>query len=243
MSDLNDLKSQLPIAQIAQQLGTDPATAENAIDMVLPTLVGGLGANAQDPAGAASLERALVDHQDDLHANPDLSRIDTEDGEKIARHIFGDNTDEVVNRLGGASQGGQSLIQKLIPILAPIVLSWIASQLFKDRSGGQAAPAPQQQDAGGGLGDILGGILGGGGAGGGAGGGLGDIFGGGAGGGAGRGGASDVQMPDIFNQGGAGGQRRAPSQPSQPSQPAQQDGGLGGLLGGGLGDLLGGGRR
>lgn len=110
MNDLNSLKSQLPVAQIAQQLGVDAGTAEQAIDMVLPTLVGGLGANAQDPAGAASLERALADHNNGLFEHPSLDQIDTTDGEKITRHIFGDNTDEVMTRLGGASSGGQSLI-------------------------------------------------------------------------------------------------------------------------------------
>lgn len=247
MSDLHDLKAQLPIGQIAAQLGTDPATAEDAIDRLLPTLVGGIGANAQDPAGAQSLERALVDHRNGLYQHPDPQQIDTEDGSKIARNIFGDNTDEVVHRLGGNSKGGESIIAKLLPILAPIVLSWIASKMSGAQSGGSQGV---QAGGSGGIGDILGGLFGGGsggassgGASGGSGG-LGDLLGGLFGGGAGGSGAvgaggasgeSGVQLPDVFNQQAAGTtQRRQPAQP--------QGGGLGDL-GDLLGGLLGGGRR
>ena len=234
MSELSELKAQLPITTLAQQVGADPAETEEAIDLLLPALVGGIDANAQDPAGAASIERALGHHRNDLFAHPDPSGIDTEDGEKIVRHIFGGQTDEVVTRLGGSASGGSSLIQKLLPIIAPIVLSWLASQVLgKMGQGGGAEQMPQPTpEQGGGLGDILGGILGGG-------------FGGGtAHGGASRGGAdsSSVQMPDVFTREASQDTRRRGDAAPQESS-AQPGGELGDVLGGLLGGLLGGGRR
>ena len=160
MASLDDLLSQIPIDQIAQQLGVDQATAESAVKTALPTLVGGLGANAQDPAGAASL--------------------DTADGQKIVSNIFGGNTDQVASALGGVGGGGgNDLVKQLLPILAPIVLAYLAKQFT-----GGGAGAQTQASGGGGLGDLLGGILGGGGnSGGGIGGALGGILGGSGGGG------------------------------------------------------------
>ena len=59
MTDLNDLLSQIPMDQLARQLGVDDGTAEQAARQALPALLGGMQANAQDPAGATSLSRAV----------------------------------------------------------------------------------------------------------------------------------------------------------------------------------------
>ena len=105
-----------------------------------------------------------------------LGDVDTDDGEKIVDHVFGGNSEQVVQTLGGNLGGaGGGLVKQLLPILAPIVLSYVTQKM---RGGGQQT---QQADAGaGGLQDILGSILGGmGGAGGGqGGGGIMDILGG-----------------------------------------------------------------
>ncbi|SED63316.1 DUF937 domain-containing protein [Jiangella alba] len=173
--DIDDLLAQLPIDQIAASLGVDEDTAEQATRQALPALIGGMQANAQDADGAASLAKALDDHDDDLvGGGVDLGRVNTDDGEKIVSNVFGGNRDQVVNQLAGFNSkgGGSDLIGKLLPMLAPIVLSYLAGKV---KSGGSAAPS-QQASSGGGLADILGGLLGGGG-GSGSGGGLGDLLG------------------------------------------------------------------
>ena len=148
MSAYDDIASQLPIQQLAAQVGEDPAEVERAVHTILPALLGGLQANAADPGGAASLVQALGQHADDPL---DLSQVDTADGAKIAHHVFGDQTDAVINQLGGVS-GNSGLVSKLLPLLAPIVMAYLGKQL-----GQQGGPG-----AGGGvLGSILGSILGG----------------------------------------------------------------------------------
>jgi len=65
-SILDGLLSQLqgaPVEQIAQQLGTDPATAHSAIATALPMIVGALGHQAQQPGGAEALSQALQGQQ------------------------------------------------------------------------------------------------------------------------------------------------------------------------------------
>ena len=211
MSELEEIIADLPMADIAAKLGVDEATARSAVDQALPALLAGMGANATDPAGAASLEEAVAQHDPKLLlGGVNLGDVDEADGEKIVRNVFGGNTDQVVNALDTKSGGGiGALVVKLLPILAPIVLSFLAGKFQKT----QQAPDTQTQagggGGGGGIGDILGGLLGGGratGGGGSTGGdGLGGLLGGLLGGGA---------------SGGSGG----------------TGGGLGDILGGLLGD-------
>lgn len=137
MSEIQQLMAQLPVAQIARQAGVDEADARRAIQSVLPALVGGMQANAQDEAGAASLERALGQHAGALDARLG-GDVDPDDGERIVRNVFGGQTDQVAAALGGASGGGamSEIVRKILPIVAPIVLAWLAQRLFS--GGGQA---------------------------------------------------------------------------------------------------------
>ena len=172
MSPVDEILSQIPLRDLAAQLGTDEATAEQAARQALPALLGGMHANTDDPGGASSFARAVDQHSSSLiDGGVNLDEVDTDDGRKIVSHVFGANQDQVVNQLSLGGAGGSGLIGKLLPLLAPIVMSYLAKKL----GGGTAA------GGGGGLGDLLGGLLGGGGGqagAGGLGGGLGDLLGG-----------------------------------------------------------------
>jgi hypothetical protein len=177
MSAVDEIISQIPLSQLASQLGTDEQTAGAAVQQAIPALLGGMQANAQDPAGAASLAGALGNHSAGLiDGGVDLNQVDAGDGSKIVQNIFGGQSDQVAQTLGGSLGGNRSeLMQKLLPILAPIVMSYLVKRL-----GGGAAAGGAAGGAGGGLlGSILGGVLGGGdSAGGGSAGGIGDLLGG-----------------------------------------------------------------
>lgn len=164
MSNIASLLSQLPIDQLASQVGASEEETRQAVDTLIPALLGGLEANAADPVGAASLASALGDHDPSLLDEPSLDRIDTADGAKIVSNIFGAQEPEVVQRLGGSGALDSGLVRKLLPILAPIVLAWLARQLQDQVAGGGMSPDPAQgqpQGAQGGVGEILGQILGG----------------------------------------------------------------------------------
>jgi hypothetical protein len=230
MSEIDEILSQVPMDQVAAVLGVDQSEAEEVTRTAIPALLGGMQANAADPDGAASLLNAVEQH-DTTALGADLDQIDTQDGERIVHNVFGEQTPEVMARLGGATPGeGSSLIQKLLPIIAPIVMAYLAKKLQGATGGGTTAAA---DDPMGGLGGMLGG------AGGAGAGGLGDVLGGMLGGGAtGSGGSAQGGIGDILGQvlGGAGGAQ------TQPGTPTGQ-GGIGDLLGGVLGGLLGGGKH
>lgn len=188
MTAVDDLLGQLPMGELANKLGVDEATAEQAAKTALPTLLAGLQANAEDPAGAQSLESALAQHQDSslLDGGVSLDQVDEADGEKIVGNVFGDNKSQVVNALSNATGGGDgqsSIISKLLPMLAPIVMAYLAKQFMNKGQSGEGS------GDGGGLAGMLGGLLGGGGSGGGGGlgGMLGGLLGGGGSGGGGGG--------------------------------------------------------
>ena len=198
MSAIDDIVARLPMSSLASQVGSDPQTTETAVRQVLPALLGGLHANAQDPAGASSLAGALGQHSPDLvDGGVDLGQVDTGEGSKIVSNIFGGQTDQVAQTLGGSLGGQTGLVQKLLPILAPIVLSYLTQRL-----GGQAQAGQGAQ--GGGLADVLGGLLGGQGSTSGAGG-LGGLLGGLLGGG--QAGGSNSGLGDVLG-GLLGGGRR-----------------------------------
>lgn len=182
MSDLNSFLNSLPIDQLAQRVGASPEETQRALNDLLPSLLGGMQANAQTEHGAASLSSALDQHVDGAKSVDD---VDPEDGAKIAQHIFGDEQDAVVAKVADHSGSDKTLIQKLLPVVAPLVLAWLASRFTQKKKEEAQAPemptqqAPQQesQSNGGILGDLLGDILGGGNKNASSGGGIGDILG------------------------------------------------------------------
>ncbi len=178
MSQLDELLGQIPMSQLAQQVGASEQEVSQATESILPALFGGLQSNTADPAGAQSLLEALGQHSGGgLFDGPlDVGQVDAADGDKIVSHVFGDNREQVVNQLGGLGGAGGGLISKLLPLLAPIVMSFLAKKLGGALPGGlgdilgggqgQGSPQPTpqqsaQQDPMGGLGDLLGSILGG----------------------------------------------------------------------------------
>ena len=164
MSDIQELLGQIPVQQIASLLGTDTASAQAAVEAAVPTLLAGMQNNVQAPDGAAALESELARHRNGLaDGGVDPSQVDTQDGEKIVGHVFGGQQDQVANQLAGTTNlggVGGDLVRKLLPILAPIVMSYLAKKVL---GGGQGSGEQASPTGGGGidLGSILGGILGG----------------------------------------------------------------------------------
>ncbi len=157
--DFNALLKQVPLQEVASRLGVDQVTAQDAVSKALPGILGGLATNAQSEEGANALENALQSHRRDVTK---LDDVDVEDGEKIVNHALGGKRKDVV---AAVSDGNDDLVSQILPVLAPIVMAFLAKNLGDKRTSG----------GGGGISDILGSILGGGS--GGLGGILGSIFG------------------------------------------------------------------
>ena len=172
MVDLDDLFAQIPVQDIANKLGADQGEVANAIQTLVPALVGGVAENVQaQEIDSTELESAVAQKGASglLEGGVSVDQVDENEGDRIVANIFGgNNSDAVASALAGTGvAGGGSLIKKLLPILAPIVLAYIGKQ-FSQRSAAGAGAQAQAAPSGGGLGDVLGSILGGAGGGGGS---------------------------------------------------------------------------
>ena len=159
MSGLEDLLSQIPTSDIASKIGVDEGEVNQAVQLLVPFLVGGLQQSAQDPDHASNIESAADNHAASglLDGGVSLDHVDEADGQQAIAKIFGGNdVTQVANALAGGGGGNSDLLKQLLPILAPIVLAYIGKQM-----GQKNAPATEAAGSGGGLNDVLGSILGG----------------------------------------------------------------------------------
>ena len=163
MTNLDGVLDLIPISDIAKQFGISEDVAEAAVKQIIPTIVGGMAANAKDSSGAASLEKALTKHTSTSGKKVSVKDIDTADGEKIVNNVFGAKKSEVAAAVADSSSGDvtKELIAKLLPVVAPIVIAFIAQQFLGQKTAAPAAEEPKAAPASsGGIGDLLGGLLG-----------------------------------------------------------------------------------
>lgn len=132
---LNMLAGQLDaqtVSQISAQLGADDQTTQQAINTALPMLMGALGRNAADPAGAQSLDSALQRGHDGSILN-NLAGVVTrpetqQDGQAILRHVLGPKQNTVQTGIAQATGLDAGSTGQLLSMLAPVVLGLLGQQ-------------------------------------------------------------------------------------------------------------------
>lgn len=149
-----------PMEQISSQLGVGQAQTAGAVSAALPLLLGALGRNASQPQGAEALFGAL---QNDFSGTGDLggllgavlggSQSRQTNGAGILGHVFGGQQPRAEAGLGQATGLGSDKAGQLMKILAPIVLAFLARQMFQNKGSGALA----QQDP---TAQLLGSVLG-----------------------------------------------------------------------------------
>ena len=162
------------LQQVSQQLGLDSSQTTQAVGSALPLLLGALGQNASEPQGAQSLLNAL--QRDHLGGGSggggfDLGGIlgavmggggsGATDGAGILGHVFGGQQPQAAELLAQKTGLDSGTTGKLLAILAPIVMSFLAQRFAQQGNAGELSSAlgRETQHAGGGLGSLLGGAL------------------------------------------------------------------------------------
>jgi hypothetical protein len=172
------------VSQIAQQVGIDPNTAQQAITASLPVVLGGMANHANDPSGAAAIHDEADNHMGLLGGLDNLipgggggggllgglaSAMGTGGLGGILGNVLGGNRTTVQDGVSKASGLDPQKAKTLMMILVPIVLAAIAhhkktAALQPDNVGpslqnearNAQAQAEQQQPH---LGGLLGGIM------------------------------------------------------------------------------------
>jgi hypothetical protein len=170
------------VSQISDHIGAEPQQTASAASGIFATLLGGLANNASTESGLSSLGNAL-DRDHDGSMIDDLMGMvggmiqgnqasNATNGAGILGHILGgdqqENAAQQISQSSGLSMGQ---VMKLMPILAPIVMSVLGkarSQGGLDLGSignilmGSAQNASQQGGMSDLIGSVLGGVLGGG---------------------------------------------------------------------------------
>jgi hypothetical protein len=127
---MQQLGSQQSLGQLGRQLGTDQRATENAVGAALPVLLGALARNSAEASKAESLDRALSKHDGSVLDNLGgfLDAPDVDDGNGILRHVLGDRRQSVETGVSRASGLDMSMVAKLLPMLAPVVMGALGRQ-------------------------------------------------------------------------------------------------------------------
>lgn len=152
---------------IVQKTGLGVEQVDQAIALGLPMILGGLARNTAQPDGAKALDDALTrDHLDsEIVDQPGLATTDsaTEDGEKIVSHVFGSQSDNILDEIASKVGTDRQTMLRMMAVLAPIVLAYLGRQK-KDANldaDGVKDTLQQQKSADGNLlGDIFGAVVG-----------------------------------------------------------------------------------
>lgn len=160
MSLLDGLRDQLggdTISTLAGQLGTDPQTTKNAVEMALPLLLGGLAHNSAEPAGAQALGQALErDHDGSLLGNlagflggaGEAAGGRATDGAGILGHVFGQRESTVANGIQKATGMDSDQTRRLLTMLAPVVLAYLGRYMRQQKLQPQQVGGALQQERG-----------------------------------------------------------------------------------------------
>ena len=126
------------LGQLAGVLGADNDAVSKGVAAALPALLGGLARNARQPEGASALSNAMAnDHDgsilDSLGAifggNAWAQQQANRHGESILGHVFGQSRPRVEQQVQAASGLQSSMVTKLLPLLAPVVLGYLGKKL------------------------------------------------------------------------------------------------------------------
>ena len=121
MSLLDDVQQRLgpsEISKISQQLGVDEDTAHEAVQTALPSMVAGMAGHAQTPTGANSMEGIFGG----------LGNLGVTGGGGLLGKILGQHHDAVHDEVRANTGLDSGKVGSLLSMLAPIVLSALASR-------------------------------------------------------------------------------------------------------------------
>ncbi len=140
------------INQISQAIGADPATTQQAIDLAIPAIVGGMANHAATADGSAEIQAAADDHAGILGQLGGMlgglgGMLGGSGAGGILGSILGSSHSAVTDGVSQASGLDKQKTMRLLMILAPIVLAAVARH--RSTAGASAAPVGDvlQQEA------------------------------------------------------------------------------------------------
>lgn len=141
------------VGNLSKQLGIEDSKVSSAVAMAIPSILGQMNKNAQDPQGAESLNKALEDHSNSSVLD-NISGLfgggNNSEGLGILGHVFGGQQEKVAENIGSKAGISTGNTMQILTTLAPLLMGFLGKQ-------------KQQKNVGSdGLTSLLSGVLGGG---------------------------------------------------------------------------------
>ena len=133
------LLSKEAIKALAKKTGLDGKALKKLLPLAIPVLMKMLTKNASSEAGASSLMAALAQHTGKATAAQQIAEADTDDGDKIIGHIFGNKKKEELQALSAQSGLSENQVSSALSGIAPTLLTTLsaATQSAKPASAGK----------------------------------------------------------------------------------------------------------
>jgi len=138
-------------SSISKKLNIEEGKAKWLIAAAVPLMIAAINYNAKKKNQEANINKALDQHSGGILGNLTnaFTGNNTDDGNKIIGHIFGNNKDYVTQNLSENSGLSSGQVSSALATLAPIVMGFLGKE-------------KKSQASSGGVGDLLGSLLGGG---------------------------------------------------------------------------------
>lgn len=153
INNISDMMGELNKKDSIQALGSktglklDPSVISKMAILAIPLILRALSKNAESKEGKDSLSNALEQHKGttkDVKSIEDIiSKADTDDGDKILDHAFGDK-DKVVDQIAAQTGLGKADVGKVLASMAPMILGMLADK--KNADGLDADGVAKQTD-------------------------------------------------------------------------------------------------
>ena len=137
-------KNSEAIREIARQFNLSEEQARNAIGSLIPSVSRGLQHHSKEDIGVNDILDALNKGQHGKHLDePErlVKKEATQEGNSILGHIFGskDVSRNVANDAAEKTGLGRSLLKKMLPIVASMVMASLSKKVFGrgESSGGR----------------------------------------------------------------------------------------------------------
>lgn len=161
-NDLSALLGQLldkkTLSALSSAAGVSQSDAQSVLASALPQLISGANTQATSANTVDSFLGALMQHSKDDSSNVTnfFQNVDLSDGDKIVKHLLGDNKKEVTKNVAANAGVDTSAVSQVLAAAAPLLLTLLGKQLLSNAQKEQ----PKQQTTQGA--DLLGALLGGG---------------------------------------------------------------------------------
>ena len=118
------------LSSVSQQTGASQEEVVSVLSSVLPQMLNGANAQANNQATAASFANALNSHAqtntDDLTAF--FNKVDADDGAKIVGHLLGDDNKAVTQAASKKSGVSPLKTAAIMAVAAPLLMSLMGKQ-------------------------------------------------------------------------------------------------------------------